>query len=377
MSRVVTGPLQTNWASKSEQGRRSTNDDVVLVDPQFGFFLLCDGARGRFGGRTAAELAGAAIQTMLGQLSPEVLLSLGPEAEQAVDTLFSVAHNKILAAQSSDHTLKGMTSTAALVLHSNDQISVSHIGDSRVYLYRSLDLYQLTRDHNLENYLEDNPTAKQKKQLSGKTLIRALGLQASNFHVDHQRLALQNNDLLLICSDGLTDSIPTYTLRELLACCEVSTVEEVADQLIRAAISHGSMDNVSVIVIEISDKPGGEPHTTIFDPRTGAVSSKLAPRLVMGWLTFLEGPRTGQVVPLEASTAIGADSDCRIVIEEDFVSRRHAAISRTEHGFVLQDFDSTNGTFINNVRTKEESLVDGDLIRVGSTEMVFKCHVID
>jgi pSer/pThr/pTyr-binding forkhead associated (FHA) protein len=97
---------------------------------------------------------------------------------------------------------------------------------------------------------------------------------------------------------------------------------------------------------------------------------------MLGWVTFHDGPLRSQVIPLEASNVIGADPGCKIVLGQTVVSSRHAEIFRTEHGFVVRDLGSTNGTFVNNVRITESALVDGDVIRLGTSEMVFKRHFV-
>jgi hypothetical protein len=166
--------------------------------------------------------------------------------------------------------------------------------------------------------------------------------------------------VLLINTDGLSDSVPEQTIRELLATVPRQSEEAAAEALTRSAVNHGGMDNVSVIVLHAAAETPEEPS---------------AKHVVLGWLAFLDGPR--RVVPLEASTLIGADPGCKIALREDHVSARHAEVVRTEHGFQVRDLGSTNGTFINNVQVKEAWLVDGDMLRVGRRELVFKCHRIE
>jgi protein phosphatase len=359
--------------SHSEMGRRSSNDDCLLVDENAGVYVGCDGARGRFGGRTAAELAVDTMKGLLPELTRGVGHSLSAASERVVEQVMMQAHRQILAAQASDPALDGMTTTAAMLICRGEEALVSHVGDTRVYLYRDGDLEQLTTDHNLENYLKENPNFRPKVKLSGKTLVRALGLKTAALKIDHRHLRLQKDDLLLINTDGLTDSLPLLTLAAILETAKLRPLEELGQALVRAALSHGTTDNVSVIVVQVSDKVGLGQGTTVFEMTSGAKR----PQLVIGWLAFLDAPHHGRVVPLEASTVIGAAPGCRIVVAEDYVSGRHAEILRTEHGFSLRDLGSTNGTFINNVRAREECLVDGDRIRVGRTEMIFKSHRLE
>jgi serine/threonine protein phosphatase PrpC len=348
--------------SKSDQGRRASNDDCVLVDAEAGIYLVCDGARGRFGGRTAAELAVETIQRALAAGIPL-------EGQEEMDWLLFSAHESILAAQQQDPALEGMTSTAAMVLHRGSELLLSHVGDTRIYLHREGKLQQMTTDHNLENYLRANPHIQPKRNVSGKTLVRALGLKSSNFTVDHTHLSLRADDVLLISTDGLSDSVPEPTIAFLLGSLRIQSEAEVAAALTRSALNHGSMDNVSTIVLHvIAQAPTGGGAGIL----EGSAATK---RVDLGWLAFLDGPR--RVVPLEANTLIGADPGCRIALRDDHVSVRHAEVLRTEHGFFVRDLGSTNGTFINNVKVNEAYLVDGDLLRVGHSELTFKSHRIE
>jgi len=260
-----------------------------------------------------------------------------------------------------------------MVLQRGNEALLSHVGDSRVYLYRAPELRLLTRDHSLENYLRDNPHVRPKVKRPGKTLVRALGLKSSKLGTEHHRVALEKNDVLLICTDGLTDAVPQWTLRELLAGVPYLSLRESAQCLVRAAMSHGSMDNISVVLLQVTDRVEMGSRTILYEVE--AASSDTA--VVLGWLTFLEGPRRGDVIELKASTVIGADPRCRVVIDQDYVSSRHVEILAEEHGFVLRDLGSTNGTFVNDVKVEQAPLVDGDVIRVGQSPVVFKSHRIE
>lgn len=360
--------------TRSEIGRRPTNDDCVLVDQQRGLYVLCDGAKGKFGGRTAGELACQVIAARLDDLTAQIGAPIPPDAEAAVDAVLLEAHQQILEAKAADPALEGMTSTAVVVIQRGAEVLLTHVGDSRAFLQRQGQLVQLTRDHNLGNYLADNPQVRAKGNMSPKTLIRALGLKSSaQLQPEHQRLQIDKGDLMLLCSDGLTDTVPALTLQEILACTELDTIPAVVDRLVRAALSHGSMDNISAVVMQIADVQFNGGGTAILDVYDESVHGTLP---IVGWLTFHDGPLSGQVIPLDATNVIGASPGCKIPIQANVISSQHAEIFRTEHGFVIRDLGSTNGTHVNNVKVQEIGLVDGDTIRLGTEEMIFKLHKI-
>jgi len=96
---------------------------------------------------------------------------------------------------------------------------------------------------------------------------------------------------------------------------------------------------------------------------------------VSGWLVMRSGPRAGKQLGLATSapSGIGRDaSRCDLVLDDPAASREHARI-QWEHGqFILYDLASANGTWVNNRRIQRQPLMDGDLIRIGDTTMVFK-----
>jgi serine/threonine protein phosphatase PrpC len=367
----MSDAIQVVHSARSEIGRRSSNDDAVFVDEEAGLYVVCDGTRGHFGGRNAGQLAVHGVQTHLNELRGGYPTAIDESARRMVDSLVATAHTRITAAQASDPDLTGMATTFASVFWRGAEALVSHVGDTRVYLHRGNQLTLLTEDHNLDHYMRQHPEFKPKVAYSGKTLVRALGLKQAPPRVDHRRVAVQKDDLLLISTDGLTDATPEITVSTILSTIEINSVEEVSSALVRAALGHGTMDNVSLVVLHATDGAVvAGPRTEVFELGNEAGSS-----LVLGWLAFLDKPHKGQVVPLAASTVVGADPGCAFHLEEEYISSRHAEFLRTQHGFVLRDLGSTNGTFINNVKVVEpHGLVDGDRVRMGRTEMIFKSY---
>jgi hypothetical protein len=90
-------------------------------------------------------------------------------------------------------------------------------------------------------------------------------------------------------------------------------------------------------------------------------------------LEFLAGPLKGQVVPLgEEVTTIGSVEGNTVVLADPAVSRKHVGIRRVGNHFELADLGSTNGVYVNGQRMAKKTLVAGDLMRVGTTELVFR-----
>ena len=88
---------------------------------------------------------------------------------------------------------------------------------------------------------------------------------------------------------------------------------------------------------------------------------------------FISGPLGGEVVRLaEEVTTFGSVAGNTVVLSDPAISRKHLAIRNTKDGFVLADLGSTNGVYVNGQRVARYRLATGDVVRVGTTEMVFR-----
>ena len=360
-------------AARSEKGRRPKNEDFYTIDEMNGLYVVCDGTASRGGGRDAAEIACKSVRELLS--GHDDVLSSGDHSAIAefLRWAISSANDNILQKQAEDPELHRMATTIVLALHRNTELHIAYVGDSRLYLYRNGELNQLTRDHSLENYLKDNPHVKPSVQRPGKTLLSALGLKQSQLRIDYLFQTVERDDLVLLCSDGLTDGVQPWIMREILAGAYIDVLENAASSLVRASLSHGGMDNITAILLHCREqKDMNESETVIFEPE--AVPGAFAQaKQFLGWLTFLDGARKGEVINLDQRVTVGASQSCGITISDDkYMSSHHADVELAEEGYRVHDRDSTNGTYINNIRIKDELLLDGDTVRFGVTPTVFK-----
>jgi PPM family protein phosphatase len=339
-------PFAIGSGSHSVAGRRDSNEDAVHCDPSGGLFVVADGTgSGYAGGDVAAKLA---CSTLAADLTPVPAVGI----EGSVGAAIARAHRLIREGQSvADH--RKMATTAVILALAGRRLQVSHVGDSRAYLLRRGKLVSLTRDHSLANYLADNPGKAPKVQRPGDTLMRALGLNPDPPQADHRSIDLEPGDVVLACSDGVSSFVPEWAIAAMLDSAASIGEQEAARLLGEAALAQGSKDNISAVVLRAKD-------------------DAVAKARPLGWFAFLEGPRQGEVIGFEGSAHIGKSRGCQIVIDEAGALDRHIEIRANEHGFQVHDLGG--GTILNDVRIEEETLVDGDVIRIGGTRMVFKCH---
>jgi pSer/pThr/pTyr-binding forkhead associated (FHA) protein len=93
---------------------------------------------------------------------------------------------------------------------------------------------------------------------------------------------------------------------------------------------------------------------------------------LLGWIIPLQGSQRGELFTLAPVTTIGTDAKCTVVLNDKFMSSRHAEIKAENGVWILRDAGSTNGTYVNNRRIDRHELVDNDFIKFGSAMLKFK-----
>ena len=93
---------------------------------------------------------------------------------------------------------------------------------------------------------------------------------------------------------------------------------------------------------------------------------------LLGWIVPLQGPQRGELFTLQPTTSIGTDPKSTIVMQDKFMSTKHAEIKAENGIWILRDAGSTNGTYVNNRRVDRHELVDNDFIKFGSALLKFK-----
>ena len=239
--------MRYSWASATDTGRvRDHNEDAAWPEaPGDGTTLLAavaDGMGGHVGGEVASRLA---IDTAIAD-------------EGGVVARLEAANDAVIAEVRERPTLAGMGTTLTLVILGGDGTAdIGHIGDSRAYLLRDRALRQLTKDHSLvwEMVAAGEISAEQATRHPYRSVItRAIGID-TKVEIDHETVALEQGDRLLLCSDGLNGELSDATITQLLCRDEAPSV--VAELLVREAVAAGGADNVSVVVVDVSGDEAG------------------------------------------------------------------------------------------------------------------------
>ena len=239
---------------------RDHNEDSIASDLSIGLVLLADGMGGYKAGEVASEIAVlmiAAELTESTQAKSRVLITephLLPESNmliQAVEktnaAIFNIAQLQPECA--------GMGTTLVAGIFTDNKLVLGHIGDSRMYRLRGETFLQLTEDHSLvqEQINAGLMTIEQAKTAKNRNLVtRALGIDEA-VELELKELAVEVNDLYMLCSDGLSDLVSDSEMTKILLEAN-GNITAAADKLVDAANDNGGSDNISV-VITIIEKP--------------------------------------------------------------------------------------------------------------------------
>jgi PPM family protein phosphatase len=235
--------------------RRALNEDTVHA--QDGLFLVCDGMGGHKAGEVASKLAAEAIAGFIRRSAedPEMTWPYGYDTTLSYDanrlsTAINLANRIVFrkAASADDYTGMGTTVAAAIIPSRRPQLTYAHVGDSRVYLIRAGAMAQLTRDDTWANLQwSEGGGGDLTDSRMRNVLTKALGAQeAVEFSVTD--LMLEDGDIVLICSDGLTNMMSDARMLEVVT-GRADDLEGACHGLIDIANAEGGRDNISVILI--------------------------------------------------------------------------------------------------------------------------------
>jgi len=276
--------MEVSFAAATDVGRqRNHNEDNFLIDKKLRLFMVADGMGGHAAGEVASSIAVHEIRDAInnnrdlidryrvdhpGVQTYEILQVL----EHAVQAACGAVHSRAQAEP--DKRGMGTTATVLLIAGAGEQLRgfIAHVGDSRVYLARQNQCHVLTEDHSLMNELvrrgklnreqiEMSPYKQYKNAVT-----RAVGVYSS-VEVDTFDFDILPGDRFLICSDGMYAYVDEGELPKQLAGTDI---KEVPRTLVDIANKGGGHDNITAVVVRISESAGAEA-----TPRTTEISLKL------------------------------------------------------------------------------------------------------
>jgi protein phosphatase len=236
-------PLDTNLP---------VNDRPALSAESGYGMVVADGIGGSASGELASTMA---INTLINLVlrTPDWILRQDDDASaqralRRASERFREINTALSEHAHSDPKLRGFGTTMTMAMSVGHDLLLAHVGDSRAYIYRNGNLAQLTRDHTLAQALADEGSLHQKEVSKNRfrhVLTKALGSD-DDLLPDVDSLTLENNDCLLLCTDGLTEMVPAARIAMLLAGNE--SAQTTCYRLVDEALNAGGKDNVTAIV---------------------------------------------------------------------------------------------------------------------------------
>ncbi len=233
---------------------REHNEDALASDLSIGLLVLADGMGGYKAGEVASEVAVLIVASEITeamQSKSQLVKSkptLLPESQMLIDAV-KKANAAIYQISQNQPKCAGMGTTLVAGIFTDNKLVVGHIGDSRMYRLRDKTLIQLTEDHSLvqEQINAGLITEKQAKLANNKNLVtRALGVDPE-VEMDLQELEVEEGDLYLLCSDGLSDLVNDAEITEILLEAN-DNISLAAAKLVKTANEYGGTDNISVVI---------------------------------------------------------------------------------------------------------------------------------
>lgn len=225
---------------------RADNQDDFYLGPCGRFLVVADGMGGQAGGEVAARLS---IESMAEVLTVAVDVDKHP-AQAILCRAFLEAHHRVLQRASQDKSLSGMGAAAVAVMVIKDCLAFCNVGDARCYLHRDGEMNQLTVDHStIEELIRKGAIGRAMAidhPARGK-LEQAIG-GSRNFLPDSGQISLHEGDRVLLCSDGLWDSVSDVDIAELLS--SEGSMFQIGSVLVDRALGAGGHDNITVVLYE-------------------------------------------------------------------------------------------------------------------------------
>ena len=239
-------------SAKTDIGlKRSTNQDSFsygqLEKGAVTWAVVCDGMGGMAAGNVASSSAVEIIAAALEQnLSPKSSASF---VKNLLKTSIESANARVYDMALANEEMRGMGTTVVATVIVKGTAYFAHAGDSRAYLYSGGQLNQITKDHSIVQTLIEKGqlTEDEAKNHPNKNIItRALGV-ASYIDFDFDERAGAEGDTVLLCTDGLTNSIDDELI--MLATSD-NDFDSLAERLVELANQNGGSDNITVVAVK-------------------------------------------------------------------------------------------------------------------------------
>jgi len=253
---VTRGEKKIGFATHVGMHRQLNEDSMASLEVTAAYesktrkrvlLLVADGMGGHNAGEIASKIGSETIVNALAQM----LSSKDENASRYDETLraaISLANQRILEASVQTPGSEGMGTTITLAIIDGNQLHSANVGDSRCYIINEEDVWQFTKDHSYVQQLVDQGqiTCEEARTHPRRNEITRVVGYYGVVEVDTGITSLDQNDLVLICSDGLTAYVEDDELKGIVL--DHTDPQKACDELVELANSRGGRDNISVII---------------------------------------------------------------------------------------------------------------------------------
>lgn len=310
--------------------------DMAALTPNGDVFVVCDGMGGHVGGKQASSIA---VKSIIEYLKADKY----SQPLQALNDALQYANMQILGYANAHPELKGMGTTACIVLLQDSEAYIAHVGDSRIYLYlgKEKQLHRVTKDHSFVQTLVDagQITDDEAEHHPNKNrILKALGIKPA-LEPSFNAVKPKNDDVFLICSDGLSGMISDKVIGEIMS--KDVSLHQKGDLLINSALDAGGLDNITIELIKISSSPHSKSKFESYNPINGAAKT-------------LTGSKTLKVVLI--SFAIAVVCFCFAGLIYYFIDKKDIENQRAENQELLNNTVMSLKGLRNDLHEKDEEI---------------------
>jgi protein phosphatase len=250
--------MELSVGSRTDVGPRKMNQDHLGSWPELGLYVVADGMGGHNAGEVASHLAVETIHGFIAESarSADITWPFGLEVKNSIDanrliTAVRLANRKIYSEGAKAPELSGMGTTVVAALVAGDKVALVSVGDSRIYRLRNGSLEQLTSD---DTWLASVLGAKEAEDADPghplrHVLTSVVGTK-DDLKPESREELLETGDTFVLCTDGIHGRLDTAAMTSLLK--DASTAADGAAKLVDEAITRGTTDNATALVITVS-----------------------------------------------------------------------------------------------------------------------------
>ena len=251
--------IMVQAAGFSDIGKvRKANEDCFLLNQPIGLYVVADGMGGHRGGGIASRMAIETIDGYMATPSQEFSEAEGNHTVEAQSSAarrlrqsILLANQKIYTQSVSDTTCRGMGTTVSALYLAGNSIITANVGDSPIYLLRNREIETLYTPHTLLHERKKIPKSMEGRFSESRLahiLTRAVGIR-SDVGVDLVETPCFSDDIVVLCSDGLSGKISSEEIRDLVY---QNDSQSACRKLTDLANQRGGEDNITVVVVRVT-----------------------------------------------------------------------------------------------------------------------------